>query len=77
MKLFLLSSLVFFLKIYVVLAVMFKPLICYEVRSQLHCFASEDLVLPMLFVEKAVLSLLNYLGTLVRNSWAVYMKVYS
>ena len=72
----------FFLKIFVVLAVVFKPLICFElisicgIRCQLHCFACEDLVLLMLFVEKAVLSLLNYLGTLVRNSWAVYMRVY-
>ena len=42
----------------------------YKVRSQLYYFACEDLVLLMMFVEKA-LSLLNYLGTLVRNFWAV------
>lgn len=46
----------------------------YEAGVQLHSIACGCLVIPAPFGEKTILSLLNYLGTLVKNQLTVNVR---
>ena len=48
----------------------------YKIRVQLHSFALGYPVFPMPFVKETILPLLCILGTLVKNQFARYVRVY-
>lgn len=74
----------FLLRVFIVLALMFKSLIYFELNFifgvkemiQLHSFVCEYHIYPAPFVEKTALSPLDDLSMLVKNHLTIYRRVY-